>query len=128
MTIRLIRVIRVLLRNSNKVKLHDEALNTLFTFIYLQMQQENKTSFILHSAIQSLIYNYNHMPYVKIQVTREGVTKEQKQALIKGVTQLLQDVLQKDPQRTVVVIEEIDTDNWGSGGEQITEIRKRAKK
>jgi 4-oxalocrotonate tautomerase len=68
------------------------------------------------------------MPYVKIQVTREGVTKEQKQALIKGVTQLLQDVLQKDPQRTVVVIEEIDTDNWGSGGEQITEIRKRAKK
>lgn len=64
------------------------------------------------------------MPYVKIQVTRDGVTKEQKREIIKGVTQLLYDVLEKDPQLTHIVIEEIDTDNWGFGGEQVTEIRK----
>jgi 4-oxalocrotonate tautomerase len=63
------------------------------------------------------------MPYVKIQVTREGVTKEQKQKLIKGVTQLLVEVLNKNPQTTHVVIDEVDTDNWGIGGEQVTEIR-----
>jgi len=68
------------------------------------------------------------MPYVKIQVTREGVTKEQKQKLIKGVTQLLVDVLSKNPQTTHVVIDEVDTDNWGIGGEQVTEIRSRSKK
>ena len=64
------------------------------------------------------------MPYIKIEVTREGVTKEQKQKLIKGVTELLFDVLNKDPQLTHVVIDEVETDNWGVGGKQVTEIRK----
>ncbi|HLO69319.1 MAG TPA: 4-oxalocrotonate tautomerase family protein [Flavipsychrobacter sp.] len=67
------------------------------------------------------------MPYVKIEVTRDGVTKEQKQALIHGVTKLLYEVLNKDPQLTHVTIDEIDTDNWGVGGEQVTEIRKKTK-
>jgi 4-oxalocrotonate tautomerase len=53
------------------------------------------------------------MPYVKIEVTREGVTREQKQTLIKGVTDLISDVLNKDPQLTHVVIQEIDLDDWG---------------
>jgi 4-oxalocrotonate tautomerase len=66
------------------------------------------------------------MPYVKIEITRDGVTKEQKQQLIAGVTQLLVDVLNKDPQHTHIVIDEVDTDNWGFGGEQVTEIRKRS--
>ena len=35
------------------------------------------------------------------------------------------DILNKDPQRTHVVIDEIDTDNWGVGGEPVTELRKK---
>jgi 4-oxalocrotonate tautomerase len=65
------------------------------------------------------------MPYVNIRVTKEGVTAEQKAQLIKGVTQLLVDVLGKNPQTTSVVIDEVDTDNWGVGGESITARRKR---
>jgi len=65
------------------------------------------------------------MPYVNIKITDEGVTKEQKAALIKGVTQLLQDVLNKNPATTVVVIDEVNTDNWGIQGEQVTELRKQ---
>ncbi len=65
------------------------------------------------------------MPYVNIQVTREGVTKQQKHDLIAGVTKLLYDVLDKDPSHTSVVIEEIDLDNWGVGGEQVSELRKK---
>lgn len=67
------------------------------------------------------------MPYVNIKITREAepVTKEQKHELIAGVTKLLQDVLNKNPQTTVVVIDEVETDNWGIGGEQVTERRKR---
>jgi len=60
------------------------------------------------------------MPYVNIKITREQNTPEQKAALIRGVTQLLVDVLGKNPQTTVVVIDEVDTDNWGIGGESIT--------
>lgn len=63
------------------------------------------------------------MPYVNIKITREGATAEQKEALIKGVTQLLVDVLGKNPATTVVVIDEVDTDNWGVGGESVTKRR-----
>ncbi len=65
------------------------------------------------------------MPFVNIKITREGATKEQKEQLISGATQLLVDVLGKNPATTVVVIEEVDTDNWGIGGESVTERRKK---
>ena len=65
------------------------------------------------------------MPYVNIKITNEGVTSEKKAKLIKGVTDLLQDVLGKNPATTVVVIDEISTDNWGIAGEQVTQRRKR---
>ena len=68
------------------------------------------------------------MPYVRIEVTDEGITQKQKQQLISGVTQLLTDVLQKDPATTHVVIEEIPTDNWGVKGKQVTELRKEKNK
>ncbi len=65
------------------------------------------------------------MPYVNIKVTKEGVTAEQKAKLIRGVTKLLFDVLGKDPQTTSVVIDEVETDNWGVAGETITARRKK---
>lgn len=65
------------------------------------------------------------MPYVNIKVTKEGVTADQKAELIKGVTDLLTNVLAKNPATTVVVIDEVDTDNWGIGGESVTVRRQR---
>ena len=67
------------------------------------------------------------MPYVNIKITRTGATAEQKAALIAGATELLQRVLNKNPATTVVVIEEVDTDNWGVGGESVTVRNARAK-
>ncbi|CAG9178214.1 4-oxalocrotonate tautomerase family protein [Cupriavidus respiraculi] len=68
------------------------------------------------------------MPYVNIKITREGgTTPEQKAELIRGATQLLVDVLGKNPNTTVVVIDEVDMDNWGVGGESITVRRKAGK-
>ena len=66
------------------------------------------------------------MPYVNIKVTDEGVTPEQKAKLIEGATQLLVDVLGKNPATTFVVIDEVNTDNWGVGGQVVTELRKRS--
>ncbi len=68
------------------------------------------------------------MPYINIRITREQTTPEQKADLIRGATQLLVDVLGKDPQTTVVVIDEVDTDNWGVAGESVTARRKRLHK
>jgi 4-oxalocrotonate tautomerase len=72
------------------------------------------------------------MPYVNIQITREGstpdskaATPEQKAALIKGVTDLLQTVLNKNPATTVVVIDEVEFENWGIGGLPVQEYRRQ---
>ena len=65
------------------------------------------------------------MPYVHIRITDEGVTAEQKKQLIAGVTQLLQDVLGKNPATTFVIIDEVPTDNWGIAGESVTDRRQR---
>ena len=65
------------------------------------------------------------MPFVNIKITNEGATASQKAELIKGVTDLLATVLGKNPATTVVVIDEVETDNWGIGGESVTVRRKR---
>ena len=67
------------------------------------------------------------MPYANIRITKTDVTAEQKAAVIKGVTEVLVKVLGKDPASTFVVIDEVDTDNWGIGGESITARRAKAR-
>jgi 4-oxalocrotonate tautomerase len=68
------------------------------------------------------------MPFVNIRITKEQTTPAQKAELIRGVTQLLFDVLGKDPQMTSVIIDEVDTDNWGVAGESVTVRRQRLRK
>ena len=65
------------------------------------------------------------MPIVTIQITREGVTPEQKAALIKGATDLLAEVLNKPPALTFVVIREVDLQDWGVGGLPVAEYRRQ---
>ncbi len=67
------------------------------------------------------------MPYVNIKVTKENgtPTTEQKEALIAGVTKLLNEVLGKNPATTVVVIDEVECENWGIAGENILKRRKK---
>ena len=68
------------------------------------------------------------MPYVNIKITKEGnVTPEQQRQLIEGATDWLHNGLGKNKATTVVVIDEVDTDNWGIGGVPVTEIRKQKK-
>jgi len=65
------------------------------------------------------------MPYVNIRVTNEGVSPEQKLELIEGATDLLTRVLNKDPATTFVIIDEVETDNWGVNRENVTTRRRR---
>jgi 4-oxalocrotonate tautomerase len=68
------------------------------------------------------------MPFVNVLITRDGVTREQKAQVIAEITDTLERVLGKDPQLTHIVIDEVDTDNWGWAGETTTVIRARTPK
>lgn len=65
------------------------------------------------------------MPYINIRVTDEQVTHEQKRQLIEGATQLVVDVLNKNPQTTHVVIDEVPIENWGVNGKQYLGTKNR---
>ena len=108
-------------------------LQQRFSSIYLELRKENfsgsagSVELLVEQSSNKLIGG-EPMPFVNIKITKEGnVTAEQKSALIQGATQLLVDVLGKNPKTTVVIIEEVETDNWGIGGESITQVRKKAK-
>lgn len=64
------------------------------------------------------------MPYVNVKITREGVTPEQKAELIKGMTDVLVRVLNKNPATTVVVIDEVAMEDWGIGGLPVEQYRR----
>ena len=67
------------------------------------------------------------MPFVNVRITRDGVTQQQKAQVIAEITETLERVLGKRPDLTHIVIEEIDTDNWGYAGMTTTEYRKNLK-
>ncbi|MFN9971677.1 MAG: tautomerase family protein [Phycisphaerae bacterium] len=65
------------------------------------------------------------MPYVNIKVTKDGVTREQKTQIVREITDTLVRVLNKKPEHTHIVIDEVETDNWGFAGMLTTEYRKQ---
>ena len=88
------------------------------------MKGEKKTKLVHGSQFTERNFEEVDMPFVNIKITKDGVTAEQKQKLIEGATKLLVDVLGKNPKTTVVIIDEVETDNWGIGGESVTVRRK----
>jgi 4-oxalocrotonate tautomerase len=72
------------------------------------------------------------MPIVTVQVTREGnkpghdrVTPNQKAEVIRGISQVLLDVLGKPLDRTHVLFQQIELEDWGQGGLPLQEYRKQ---
>lgn len=63
------------------------------------------------------------MPYINVKLTPDGLTPEVKEELIKEFTEVLVKKLNKNPQTTIVIIDEVETDNWGIGGQSVTQIR-----
>ncbi len=67
------------------------------------------------------------MPLVTITLARRATptSTEKKAEIITGVTDLLVETLEKRAEDVVVLIEELDPDNWGQGGITASEIRRR---
>ncbi len=64
------------------------------------------------------------MPYVNVKVTKDGVTREQKAQIVAEITATLVRVLNKKPEQTHIVIDEVETDNWGFMGMLTSELRR----
>ena len=62
------------------------------------------------------------MPYVKVEIAKGIASVEQKRAVIRGMTDVLVKELGRDPEYVFVVIDEVDTDNWGRKGQSLTEL------
>lgn len=79
------------------------------------------TSLIWEPYILDRIMEHKLIPALR-NPNRDERPKSQwaNRELVAGATQLLQDVLNKNPKTTVVVIEEISTDNWGINGQLVS--------
>ena len=65
------------------------------------------------------------MPMVNVKITREGATAEQKSQVMAEMTEVMAGVLGKNPETTIVIIEEVETENWGIAGQPVSERRKQ---
>ncbi|KUJ53341.1 tautomerase family protein [Chryseobacterium sp. JAH] len=65
------------------------------------------------------------MPFIKVAVLREDLNREKKQQLIREISKAVTTVLNKDPHLTHIVINEIEDDNWGYAGEQVTVLKEQ---
>lgn len=69
------------------------------------------------------------MPVINVKMTHEdgGATKEQKERLVKGITELFADIFNRGSSSAVVIIEELNTNNYAIGGKTISQIRSEEK-
>ena len=65
------------------------------------------------------------MPMINVKITREGATAEQKKQVMAEMTEVLARVLGKNPETTIVIIEDVETENWGIAGQPVSERRKQ---
>ncbi len=63
------------------------------------------------------------MPYVNVRITK-GITTAQKAQIVAEITETLRSVLDKKPEYTHIIIDEIEEENWGFAGVLTTEFRK----
>ena len=60
------------------------------------------------------------MPIVRLEIAKGLASTEQKKAVIRRMTDVLVEELGRNPEYIFVVIDEVETDNWGRKG--LTEL------
>ncbi len=66
------------------------------------------------------------MPFINVKYVKQQVNREQKEALITGLMDIIVKIMGRDPDLTVITVDEIDQANWIIGGRP-TEAAKREK-
>lgn len=64
----------------------------------------------------------NAMPIVRVEIAKGVATLEQKRAVIRRMTEVLVEELGRNPECVFVLIDEVESDNWGRRGKSLTEL------
>mgnify|MGYP000423221965 CR=1 FL=1 len=62
------------------------------------------------------------MPVVQVNI-KEGRTLEQKREIVAKMTDVLVDVCGAARERVHVIINEVEEDNWGRGGQLLSDLK-----
>lgn len=62
------------------------------------------------------------MPVVQVNI-KEGRTLDQKREIVARMTDVLVDVCGSARERVHVIINEVEEDNWGRGGQLLSDIK-----
>ena len=62
------------------------------------------------------------MPIVRVEIAKGVASVEQKRNVIRRMTDVLVEELGRNPEYVFVLIDEVDTDNWGRKGQSLTEL------
>jgi len=63
------------------------------------------------------------MPFINVKLTPDGLTEDIKKEIIEEFTDILVKKLNKNPETTIVIIDEVETENWGIGGKSVKDRR-----
>jgi 4-oxalocrotonate tautomerase len=59
------------------------------------------------------------MPYVNVKVVKQQVNQEQKSSLINGMMDIIVNIMGRNPELTVITLDEIEQSNWFIGTHSI---------
>ena len=61
------------------------------------------------------------MPFVNIKIVKNQVSLEKKKELIRGLTDLIVNIMGRDRKLTVITVDELDESQWAIGGVTLDE-------
>ena len=64
------------------------------------------------------------MPYVNLKIVKNQITEEQKRAVVKGITDLIVNIMGRDRSLTIITIDELDASQWAIGGVLLDTLKK----
>ena len=62
------------------------------------------------------------MPIVRVEIAKGVASTDQKRSVIRRITDVMVEELGRNPEYIFVIIDEVDTDNWGRKGVTLTEL------
>ncbi len=68
------------------------------------------------------------MPYVNLKLVKGQTTPEQRQNIIKGLTELIGNVMGRKRDFTVITVDELEKNQWAIGGKTLEELNDDARK
>lgn len=64
------------------------------------------------------------MPYVNIKLIKSQVSDNQKELLITGIMDIIVNIMRRNPNTTVITLDELESSNWFIAGQPLSKANK----